>query len=198
MIWAIVLAAGESKRMGRPKMLLPFRSKTILETVIDTVLETSVDGMLVVLGAEAASLSPLLRAYPVKTVFNAAFRSGMLSSVQAGFSALPEAVTAALLVLGDQPAVSPIVIRELLSLHQSLPEAILIPVYRGRRGHPVLIPIGFRREISTLSPDIGLRELMRRHPEATHEVAVGKVEILQDIDDPEAYRLAVDGDHEQD
>jgi len=168
MIWAIVLAAGESKRMGQPKMLLPFRSKTILETVIDTLLETSMGGIIVVLGAESATLSARLESYPVKIVRNPGYRSGMLSSVQAGFSALPKGVTAALLALGDQPAVSSGVIRQL---------------------HP---------EISMLSPNIGLRELMRRHPEAIREVAVGEAMILQDIDDPETYRQAIDDDQGQD
>ena len=198
MIWAIVLAAGESKRMGQPKMLLPFRSKTILETVIDTLLETSIGGIIVVLGAESATLSARLESYPVKIVRNTAYRSGMLSSVQVGFSALPEGVSAALLALGDQPAISSGVIRQLLALHRRLPESILIPVYQGRRGHPVLIPSGYHHEISMLSPNIGLRELMRRHPEAIREVAVGEAMILQDIDDPETYRQAIDDDQGQD
>ena len=193
MIWAIILAAGESKRMGRPKMLLPLGEKTIVETVVGTALGSSVDRVLVVLGAERKRISPLLKPFPVATVYNPDFRTGMLSSVQVGFAALPEGVEAAVLLLGDQPFVSVGVIDRLCAAHAGSPGCILLPVYGGRRGHPVLIPAAFRDEIPLLSEAVGLRELIHRHEDKIVEIEVEEDAILLDIDDPEAYHAAVKG-----
>ncbi len=191
MIWAVVLAAGESKRMGQPKMLLPFRGATILETVIRSLRDADFPHILVVLGAEAARLTELLRDYPVQTITNPNYSQGMLSSVQAGFDALPSETRSVLVVLGDQPTISGPVLACLKAATQTSPDSIVLPVYRGRRGHPVLIPAKYRSEIAALSHEIGLRQLLQRHPDAILEIQVDSPEILQDIDDPQAYRNAL-------
>jgi len=193
MIWAIILAAGESKRMGRPKMLLPLGEKTIVETVVGTALGSSVDKVLVVLGAERNRIDRLLKPFPVETVFNPDFHSGMLSSVRAGFAALPDGVEAAVVLLGDQPFVSAGVIDRLCAAQAVSPGCILIPVCGDSRGHPVLIPTVFRNEIPMLSDAVGLRELIHRHQDKVVEIEVEEDAVLMDIDDPEAYRAAVKG-----
>jgi len=193
MIWAIILAAGESKRMGRPKMLLPWKDTTILESVVHTALASSVDRVLVVLGAEQEQISRLLTPFQVATVYNPDFRRGMLSSIQVGFAALPEGVEAAVLLLGDQPFVSVGVIDRLCAAHAGSPGCILLPVYEGKRGHPVLIPAAFRDEIPLLSSAVGLRELIHRHEDKIVEIEMEEDTILLDIDDPEAYHAAVKG-----
>jgi molybdenum cofactor cytidylyltransferase len=191
MIWAIILAAGESKRMGRPKMLLPWRDKTILETVVHTALGSCVENVLVVLGAEREKISRLLGSYPVDLTDNPGFRDGMLSSVRVGFGALPEEAGAAVVLLGDQPFVSAGVIDRLCAAHAASPGSILLPVHGGRRGHPILIPTRFKGEISGLSDAIGLRELIRRHEDEVVEIEVEQDEILLDIDNPADYRAAL-------
>lgn len=193
MIWAIILAAGESKRMGRPKMLLPLGGKTIVETVVGTALGSSVDKVLVVLGAKRNRIDRLLKPFPVETVYNPDFHTGMLSSVQAGFAALPDGVEAAVVLLGDQPFVSAGVIDRLCAAQAGSPGCILIPVCGDRRGHPVLIPAAFRNEIPLLSDAVGLRELIHRHEDKIVEIEVEEDAVLMDIDDPEAYRAAVKG-----
>jgi molybdenum cofactor cytidylyltransferase len=193
MIWAIILAAGESKRMGRPKMLLPLGEKTIVETVVGTALASSVDKVLVVLGAERNRIDRLLKPFPVETVYNPDFPTGMLSSVQAGFEALPAGFEAAVVLLGDQPFVSAGVIDRLCAAHTVSPGCILIPVCGDRRGHPVLIPAAFRNEIPLLSGAVGLRELIHRHEEKIVEIEVEEDAVLMDIDDPETYRAAIKG-----
>ncbi len=190
MIWAVVLAAGESKRMGQPKMLLPFKGSTILETVIRSLLEGDIPHILVVLGAESARLSEILRNYPVQTVTNPNYSQGMLSSVQAGFDALPSETRSVLVVLGDQPTISGPVLARLKAATQTSPDSIVLPVYRGRRGHPVLIPAIYRSEIAALSHEIGLRQLLQRHPDAILEIQMDSPEILEDIDDPKSYEEA--------
>lgn len=191
MIWAVVLAAGESKRMGKPKMLLPFGESTILETVIRSLLDANFPNVLVVLGAESTRLSELLCNYPVQTVYNPNYSQGMLSSVQAGFAALPSVAQSVLVVLGDQPTVSAPVLERIMAAAQNSHDSIVLPVYQGRRGHPVLIPAKFRTEITSLSHSIGLRQLLQCHPDAVLEIRVDSPEILQDIDDPQAYQEAL-------
>ena len=193
MIWAIILAAGESKRMGRPKMLLPLGKNTIVETVVCTALGSSVDKVLVVLGAERNRINRRLKPFPVETVYNPDFHTGMLSSVQAGFAALPDGVEAAVVLLGDQPFVSASVIDRLCAAQAVSPGCILIPVCGDRRGHPILIPAAFRNEIPLLSDAVGLRELIHRHEDKILEIEVEEDAVLMDIDDPEAYRAAVKG-----
>lgn len=187
MIWAIVLAAGESKRMGRPKQVLPYGRSTILETVLDHVLASPVDGTLVVLGAAADKVAPLLAKLPVETIVNPDFRSGMLSSVQRGIRALPASARAALIFLGDQPAVGPETSGRVLAAYRVSGRGIVLPVHAGRGGHPLLIDLKYRAEIDGLSAGIGLRELLVRHPDDIFRVEIDDPGVLLDIDTPEDY-----------
>jgi len=186
-IWAIVLAAGESKRMGRPKQVLPYGRSTILETVLDHVLASPVDGTLVVLGAAADKVAPLLAKLPVETIVNPDFRSGMLSSVQRGIRALPASARAALIFLGDQPAVGPETSGRVLAAYRVSGRGIVLPVHAGRGGHPLLIDLKYRAEIDGLSAGIGLRELLVRHPDDIFRVEIDDPGVLLDIDTPEDY-----------
>ena len=194
MIWAVVLAAGESKRMGRPKQLLPYGASTILEIVLDKALASPVDGTLVVLGAAAERIAPLLSKRPVETVLNPDFRSGMLSSVRCGLRALPGSARAALIFLGDQPEVSPATARLVIEEYRRTARGIVLPVHRRRGGHPLLIDLKYRGEIGLLSAGIGLRELLSRHPDDTLRIEVDDPGVSLDIDTPEDYdaRIKVD------
>lgn len=187
MIRAVILAAGESIRMGSPKMLLRYGRTSMIETVITRVTASQVDEVLVVLGAEKKKISDLISDYPVSTVFNSAFTRGMLSSVQVGFRALPDDTQAVLVVLGDQPAVSPAVIDLLLRSYKTGDKGIVIPVRGGKRGHPVLIDIKYRETITDLDPAVGLRELMHNNSEDILLVEVDEPAIHQDIDNREDY-----------
>ena len=182
MIWAVILAAGESKRMGEAKLLLPFGEKTIIETVIDNVVQSKVEKILVVLGSNREKIERKIKNYFLKIAFNPDFQSGMLSSVHEGFQALPEYAQAALIVLGDQPFSATSVIDDLIDAYRKKGKGIVLPVYKGERGHPVLIDMKYRSEIENLSPDIGLRGTVYNHPEDIEEVEVKDQSILRDID----------------
>ncbi len=188
MIWAVILAAGESKRMGEAKLLLPFGEKTIIETVLDNVIQSKVEKILVVLGSAREKTEQKIKNYSLKIAFNPTFRSGMLSSVHAGFQALPENAQAALVVLGDQPSISTSVINELIDAYKRTRKGIILPVYKSERGHPVLIDMKYRSEVENLSPDIGLRGTVYNHPEDIMEVEVKSPSILMDIDYIEDYK----------
>jgi molybdenum cofactor cytidylyltransferase len=191
MIWAVVLAAGESRRMKTQKLLLPFGETTVIESIVRTALDSEADGALVVLGADRERLRSILQSYPLTFVVNKNYRLGMLSSIQAGFSALPGDAEAAVLMLGDQPAVASSVINDLVWNFRESSRGIIIPVYAGRRGHPVLVETAYRREILGLDPKIGLRQLMHAHPEDILEVEVSTPAVLSDMDVPADYQEEV-------
>ena len=187
MIWAVVLAAGESKRMGRPKQVLPYGTSTILETVLAHVLASPVDGTLVVLGAAEDKVAPLLANLSVETIVNTDFRSGMLSSVQWGIRALPASARAALIFLSDQPAIGPETAGRVVAAYRASGRGLILPVHAGRGGHPLLIDLKYRAEIGELSSGIGLRELLIRHPDDIFRVEIDDPGVLFDIDTPEDY-----------
>ncbi len=187
MIWAVILAAGESKRMGEAKLLLSFGEKTIIETVINNVIQSRVEKILVVLGSAREKIEQKIKNYSLKIAFNPNFRSGMLSSVHTGFQALPEHAQAALVVLGDQPSISTSVINELIDAYKRTRKGIVLPVYKSERGHPVLIDMKYRSEVENLSPEVGLRGTVYNHPKDILEVDVETSTIFQDIDYMEDY-----------
>jgi molybdenum cofactor cytidylyltransferase len=187
LIWAILLAAGESKRMGTPKQLLPYGDKTIIEAVIDHMTHSRLDGVLVVLGAHREKIEKIIAGLPVKTVYNPRYEEGMLSSVQTGFSSLPKDARAVLVFLGDQPMVPSSVIDRIIETYRSGEKGIVLPVFGGTRGHPVLIDTKYSQEVAALDPEIGLRELIHNHPEDIMEVDADTPTIIEDIDTPEDY-----------
>jgi len=191
MIWAIILAAGESRRMSRPKLLLPFDDRTIIEEVVANVLSSRADGALVVLGANRREIEAKIRHFEARTVTNPKYQEGMFSSVRRGLRALPASARAALFVLADQPEVPTSVINLLIDAYLRKKKGIVVPVFRKRRGHPLLVDLKYRSEIEALSPEIGLRALIRNHPEDVLEVKVSTSAVLRDIDDPKDYGRAL-------
>jgi molybdenum cofactor cytidylyltransferase len=188
MICALVLAAGESRRMGAPKLLLPFGDKTIIEHIVDNINQSKVDKILVVLGSRREEIRSKITDWPVLSAVNHRYREGMLSSIQTGFEALPKDTAAALVCLGDQPLIPFSVIDDLIKVYQKTKRGIVLPLYQKKRGHPILIDMKHKQEVLNLSPDIGLRALVHNHPQDVQEVEVDTPHILKDIDYPEDYR----------
>jgi molybdenum cofactor cytidylyltransferase len=191
MTGAVVLAAGESKRMGVPKLLLPYRGATIIEAVLDAVTASGADATLVVLGANRIAIRKKIKRFPVSVAVNMRFKEGMLSSIQRGISALPRRFRAALVVLGDQPDLPPSVIDALIRAWKEGQKGIVVPVFGGRRGHPLLFDLKYRGEIDNLTPETGLRGLLAAHPDDILAVDVPDGAVLADIDTPDDYRKAI-------
>ena len=191
MIWAVVLAAGESRRMGTQKLLLPFGDATVVEAVVRAALGSRVDRAMVVLGADAREVRAKLAPTGADFTVNEDHGRGMLSSVQAGFQALGEDAEAAVVMLSDQPFLPAKVVDEVIEAYRTSGKGIVIPVFRGRRGHPVLVDMKYRDEILGLDPANGLRQLMNAHPGDIHDVGVDDANILRDMDTPEDYRSAL-------
>jgi molybdenum cofactor cytidylyltransferase len=187
-IWAVILAAGESKRMGLPKMLLTFSGMTMIEKVITNVSESKIDKIIVVLGAYREALVELISKLPVKYCYNDNYKKGMLSSVQCGFRNLSSVCRAVLVFQGDQPLITSNAINEVIEAYLSSGKGIVIPVYKGRRGHPLLIDIKYRDEIEKLNPDKGLRSLACMFSDDVLEVDTNESGILTDFDTYEQYK----------
>ena len=187
-ISAIILAAGESKRMKVPKMLLPFNGKTMLEKVIGNVISSEVFHTLVVLGSNRDEILGSISHLPVNHCYNENYRNGMLSSVQCGFKNLPEGFDAVLVFPGDQPFIEPEVINLVIRSFRETGKGIVIPVYGNRRGHPMLIGSRYRDVIGNLDDTAGLRSLAEIYKEDLFEVKTNSPGILKDFDTEEDYQ----------
>ncbi len=186
-IWSIILAAGESKRMGFPKMLLPINGKTMIENVIVNVAESDTDGILVVLGASQERLVDLVGRYDVKYCYNENYKEGMLSSVQCGFRNLPDDVEAVVVFQGDQPFISPCVVDSVINAFRTSGKGIVMPVFNGKRGHPLLLDAKYREDIEMLEPGEGLRSIARLYSDDVIEVETADPGILRDFDTYDDY-----------
>jgi len=186
-IWAVILAAGESRRMGRQKLLLPFGETTVVGAVVGTACASRVDQVLAVLGADRDAVRQEIEPLGIDFAINEDFKMGMVSSVQAGFRALPADAEAAVVMLGDQPFLPASVVDAVVEAYRRSGKGIVVPAFQGRRGHPVLVDLKFRDEVLALDPADGLRRLMRAHPKDVFEAEVEDANILRDMDVPEDY-----------
>jgi molybdenum cofactor cytidylyltransferase len=186
-IGAVVLAAGESKRMGFPKMLLPFRGKPILSVVLRTIIDSGIDYIIVVLGHRHEMLIPIIEPTIADYCINHHYHQGMLSSVLCGIKRLRQQTDAIMIFPGDQPLISVESVKLLTDNYNKTDKEIIIPVYQGRRGHPVLIGHSLVGEIEKLDPETGLRGLSLEYPYAVLEVETNDPGIVKDFDTYEEY-----------
>lgn len=187
-IWAVILAAGESKRMGSPKMLLLFNGRTMLENVISNVSCSRVDNTMVVLGAGREILEPLVNKSSAKYCYNEHYREGMLSSIKCGFRNLPSGLKAAMVFQGDQPLITPQIVDKVIQEYRLTNKGIVIPVYKKKRGHPILIDRRYFSEIEFLDPAEGLRSLAHKFSDDVLEIETDEPGILRDFDTYEEYK----------
>jgi molybdenum cofactor cytidylyltransferase len=194
MIAALILAAGESSRMGKDKASLGFEGSTFLETILNTLDEAGIERVVVVLGHHAEQIQRSVNLGATEVVINADYRCGQTSSLQTGLKALesPE-LEAIILCLVDHPAVSAQTVRRLVDAFCESRASVVIPTHQGRRGHPVVIGRQLFDELRALGPGAGANTAVRKHRETTQFVEVNDPGILVDIDDPESYRRLIDG-----
>lgn len=186
MIAGVVLAAGESSRLGVPKQLLVYQGVPLIAYVVDKLLRSQVDEVIVVLGSKAEEVNAALAGYPVKVVINREYRAGQSTSLKAGLAALSGAVKGALFALGDQPLVS-IQTIDLLIKNYRLSGGIIAPYFNGKRGNPVIFDRKYFAAMLSLSGDVGAREVLRRHPESLIKVDVLDRGVVFDVDTWEDY-----------
>ncbi|HTF56203.1 MAG TPA: nucleotidyltransferase family protein [Planctomycetota bacterium] len=184
----IVLAAGESVRMGRPKPLCLFGNKPALDLVLDACRGAKL-APIVVLGHAADQVRAKADLRGAKVILNPDFAKGQTSSLQAGVKALPKDAEGFLLFPADHPLITADEITPLIAEHKRRrkEKQIFIPSYNLKRGHPVLFDGALRQEILSLPPDAPARTVVNRHPDRIAYVEMNTSAILLDMDTPEDY-----------
>jgi molybdenum cofactor cytidylyltransferase len=187
MISAIILAAGESKRMGQPKMLLPWGKSTILQTVISTLQAAGLNDILVVTGGAHHQVDMLI-GKSVQTVYNENYAQGeMLSSLQAGLAVKKDEAGAALICLGDQPQVRARSVQYILRSYKESHAPIVVPSYQRRRGHPWMVARELWDDILKMRAPKTPRDFLNSHKKDILYLELDTPTILQDLDTQEDY-----------
>jgi molybdenum cofactor cytidylyltransferase len=184
---AVILAAGESHRMGEPKQLLPFGQKTMLECVIDAFDTPKINRILVVLGHKAEEIAAKISHTRACVVTNQRYREGMFTSVQAGLRALPVETKVVLIALCDQPRLRRETVEALVDEFKKKRHKILVPVHDGRQGHPLLFAGRFAKEIVAMDSSLTLKHFLAAHADDMTRVPVTDDGVLLDIDDRASY-----------
>jgi molybdenum cofactor cytidylyltransferase len=162
-IAGIILAAGESKRLGQPKALLDWKGKPFVRQVSETALATKLDPVIVVTGADAEKVEPLLKDLDVEIIRNFTWREGQSTSVKAGLTALPRKTGAAVFMVVDQPQLPLSLIEALVAEHSQSLAPIIAPMVDDHRVNPVLFDRSTFPDFNSLEGDIGGRALFSRH-----------------------------------
>jgi molybdenum cofactor cytidylyltransferase len=187
MIAALILAAGESRRMGSPKALIPYHGLTFVEHLLAATRLPRIGETRVVLGAGAEEIRGRLPVKDSQIVINDAWESGPLTSIQAGLRSLPEdGVEAALICPVDHPLVTLRLIGAIVAAFDRSGKAIVLPTYLGRRGHPVLFASRLFSELMGAPLDVGARAVVRAHRGEIEEVPTEEEGVVLNLNDPEA------------
>lgn len=186
MISAVILAAGMSTRFGRPKQLLRFGDKTILEHVVERVMMADIGEIIVVVGAYRQEVEKILSNYDVRCVFNAGFRGGQGTSVAAGTAAVDEASAGILFVAADQPFLSSPFLNKMIAEFRKRNPLILKTPF----GIPVIFSCGLRAELVTLSGDVGGRQLIKKYRDKVEVLPGCPWPMTLDIDTERDYEVA--------
>jgi molybdenum cofactor cytidylyltransferase len=192
MLAAAILAAGESKRMGQPKALVPFQGSTFVEHLIAATRHPRVGITRVVLGAGAEGIRASLKVDPASVVVNADWPTGQLSSLQAAIRSLPAGATEGILVCPvDHPLISAHLVAALIAAFDSGGKLIVLPKHHGRRGHPVLFGAGVYEELLTAPVSVGARQVVWDHATEVMEVETEEEGVILNLNDPETVRKAI-------
>jgi molybdenum cofactor cytidylyltransferase len=199
MIIAVLLAAGESKRMGRPKALLPIDGMRFIEKIVAALRSAQIARIIVVLGHDAEAMRRQIGDLPVDIVVNEEYKKGQLSSLIAAIRKIessPDAenIDGILVHLVDHPYVDAGLVNAMIDKFYATKKLIVVPRYQGRRGHPVIFSRDLFGELLAAPLDQGAKGVVHSHRQETLEVDTEEEGTTIDIDTPDAYRKYVQGD----
>ncbi len=189
---ALLLAAGESRRMGVTKALLPWKGVPLLDHQITALGRAGIDTVIVVLGHHADDLEAVIGSRPgVTAVVNSDYAQGKTTSIKAGLRALPDGLTSSIVILNvDQPRESA-TIQTLLRRHREAQALITIPTYQGKGGHPIVVDYSLLDDLLAVDEDTqGLKALVRRNEDRSQRIEMA-ADVLWDLNTPEEYQQAL-------
>ena len=190
---AIILAAGESRRMGKEnKLLLAVHGRPMIRHVVEAVCAADAGEQIVVLGHEAEQVKAVLSDLPVQFVMNPDYREGMSTSIHAGVKAANDDAIGFMICLSDMPFITSKEYELLLSAYQSLhasdDKAILVPVYQEQRGNPVLISTAFKPAILSHQGTVGCKSIVKQHPAHVSRIQMPSNSVVRDVDTPASFQ----------
>ena len=193
MIVAVVLSAGESSRMGRPKALLPIDGQTFIERIVAALKQTKVGKIIVILGHNFRELEAKISHLPVKILINTDYKQGQLSSLQLAVRDLQaDADCDGMLVhLVDHPYLAPALVQEMIRRFYETKKRIIVPKFHGKRGHPVIFSNALFGELLSAPMAEGAKAVVNAHRAETLEIDTQEEGIAVDIDTPELYQQHV-------
>jgi molybdenum cofactor cytidylyltransferase len=193
MLAAAILSGGESRRMGSPKALLPYRGHTFLEHLIEATTHPRIGMRRIVLGAGAETIREKLGLAPSTIVFNENWQQGQLSSIQAAVRSLPPGETEGLILCPvDHPLVSAKLVARLIAEFDASGKLIVLPTYNGKRGHPLIFRASLYEEILAASPEVGARQVVWNHTSDLLEVPTDEEGIILNLNNPDALKKALE------
>lgn len=184
-IAGLILAAGRSQRMGPTnKLLIDIKGIPMIARVVDAVRHSPATPVVVVVGYDSERLRIILGGYAVNIVHNQEYNLGLSSSLRRGLAALPDDIDGVLVCLGDMPWLKPYHIEQLIEAFDPRERTICVPMFHGKRGHPVLWARKYFRELRTLTGDMGARQLLAQYAPQIHRVEMADPGVLIDVDTP--------------
>ena len=191
MLAVAILAAGESRRMGQPKALLSYRGKTFAEHLVAATRHERVGLTRIVLGAQAGEIRSRLPLDATWILENPNWQQGQLSSIQAVIRSLPGETEGLILCPVDHPLISGFLVAQLIQEFDSTEKQIVLPTYKGKRGHPAIFRVSLYGELLAASPEVGAREVVWAHPKDVTEVETDEEAVVLNLNDPETLEKAI-------
>lgn len=191
MLAAVILSGGASQRMGSPKALLPYQGRPFLEHLLEVTAHRNIGVRRIVLGAHAEPIAKEVNLKADEIVINQDWEKGQLSSIQAALRSLPAGTDGILLCLIDHPLISAALIQELIEQFYKTKSPVVLPVYDGRRGHPVIFSAALYDELLRAPLETGARAVVWAHKGEVEEVRTNEEGCVLNLNDPETMNAAL-------
>ena len=187
MLAAVILSGGASQRMGSPKALLPYQGRPFLEHLLDVTHHPKISARRVVLGVHAEPIAKAIHLAADEVVINGDWEKGQISSIQAGLKSLPDGLDGILLCLVDHPLISANLVADLVAAFYASQAPIVLPLFEGRRGHPVIFSAKLFSELQAAPQDVGARAVVWAHRAEIHQFPTNEEGCVLNLNDPDTF-----------